>query len=154
MKAQLQYHSLPSHGFFTLISLGFGPFTIKLSSYSNGLSLEYTQKFSTLCLKHGLTIYSFPLGFSFLFIILSFFFFLKQPFSQNILQPSSKSPRSSLHFGPTHTTKRPKIREVHVGFVGFWMLSLQNIRYLRPKVPFFKRDFSTGAYDSNQAMVS
>ena len=151
MKAQLHYHSLPSHGYFPLISLGFSPFIIKLSSYSHGPSLECTQKFSTICLKHGLTMYSSPLGFSFLFTF--FTFFLKQSFSQNILQPSSQSPRSPHHFGLGHPIRRPKIREVHIGFVGFWMPSPQHICFLRPKVLFFEMAFSTQAYDSNQAMV-
>ena len=150
MKAQLHYHSLPSHGYFPLISLGFSPFIIKLSSYSHGLSLECTQKFSIMSQTWAYNVF---ITFG-LFIFIHFFhFFLKQSFSQNILQPSSQSPRSPHHFGPGHTIRRPKIREVHIGFVGFWMPSPQHICFLRPKVLFFERAFSTQAYDSNQAMV-
>ena len=39
-----------------------------------------------------------------LLILFYHFLFLKYPFSQNILQPFSQSPLSSLHFGPRNTT--------------------------------------------------
>ena len=73
MKAQLQYHSLPSHGFLPLCFIGFSPFTIELSSYSYGLLLKALRKFQPFVLNMGLQCIHHL--WAFLFFIYHFFFF-------------------------------------------------------------------------------
>ena len=89
MKAQLQNHSLSFHELCSLFHLGFSPFTIRLSSYSHELSLECTWRFSTICLKYGLTIYPPPLD-SFFFFFHYHHFFLSSPLVRIYCSPPFK----------------------------------------------------------------
>ena len=146
--------SLPSlMDFCPLFHQAFDPFTIRLSSYSHGLSLECTQKFSTLCLKHGLTKYSSSFGL-FLFIYHFFFsFFEKGPLARIYCSIPFKIHEVLIILGLGMQQGGPILGSFILGFKGCWMLSSQRTCYLRPKVLFFQMAFSTWAYDSNQAMV-
>ena len=134
--------SLPSLSFLPLISLGFGPFTMKLSSHSHELSLECTQEFSTLCLKHGFTMYSSSLGFSFLFIYFTFFFYYLK-FSlqlEYIVAFLSKSMKSSSFWALAYN------KEAQDQGSSYWfhrILDAKSIAYLLSSAqnPLFRKGF-------------
>ena len=79
----------------------------------------------------------------------TFFFFLETALQlEYIVAFLSKSMKFSS-FWAQACNKETQNYGVHFGFEGCWILSPQCICYLRPKVLFFKRAFSTWAYDSN-----
>ena len=155
MKAQLQYHSLPSHGFLSLVSLGFGQFTIMLSSYPHGLSLECTQKFSTLLSqKWAYNVFITFRLFIFIYHFISFFFFFFEIALQleYIVAFFSKSMKSLSFWALAYN------KETQDQGSSYWLcriLDAEFIAYLLPQAQslLFQKGFLIWAYDSNQVMV-
>ena len=141
MKAQLQSHSFSSHEPCPLFHR-VGPFTIKLSPYTHGLSLECTYRFLTLCLKYGPSMYSSPLGSSFLYSLsILFFFFGEVAFQLEYIMAFLSMPMNLTSFLAFIFNKEAQDQRDSFDFVGSRMLGPQHICYLRPKTFFFKKGF-------------